>query len=109
MASHKPLCFAASGEHSLRFYLVRVYISRPVSSSRCWKGSARSSAISSHHPSLETGKRRQEPLAVIGMGCRLPGGINSPATYWNALLSGLDAIREVPEDRWKHAQFHDPN
>ncbi len=51
----------------------------------------------------------REPLAVVGIGCRLPGGIDSPASYWNALLAGLDAIRDVPGDRWNHARFHDPN
>ena len=30
----------------------------------------------------------REPLAVVGIGCRLPGGIDSPTTYWNALLAG---------------------
>lgn len=49
----------------------------------------------------------REPLAVIGIGCRLPGGLNSPTALWNALLKGVDAIREVPEDRWKHSRFHD--
>lgn len=51
----------------------------------------------------------REPLAVIGIGCRLPGGIDSPAAFWDALLRGFDAIRDVPEDRWKHSRFHDAN
>ncbi|MBX9679350.1 MAG: SDR family NAD(P)-dependent oxidoreductase [Gemmataceae bacterium] len=41
------------------------------------------------------------------MGCRFPGGIDSPAAYWQALLDGINAIREVPDDRWKHSLFHD--
>src|SRR4051812_30770152 len=49
----------------------------------------------------------REPLAVVGMGCRFPGGIDSPVAYWDALLRGLDAIRDVPEDRWNHPWFHD--
>jgi acyl transferase domain-containing protein/surfactin synthase thioesterase subunit/NAD(P)-dependent dehydrogenase (short-subunit alcohol dehydrogenase family)/acyl carrier protein len=49
----------------------------------------------------------REPIAVVGIGCRFPGGLNSPAAYWDALLAGLDAIREVPLDRWKHSRFHD--
>jgi polyketide synthase 5 len=48
-------------------------------------------------------------LAVIGIGCRLPGGIGSPDEFWKALLKGFDAIRDVPEDRWKHSRFHDTN
>lgn len=53
--------------------------------------------------------RQREPLAVIGIGCRLPGGIDSPVVFWDALLRGVNAIRDVPDDRWKHARFHDTN
>ncbi len=49
----------------------------------------------------------REPLAVIGIGCRFPGGIDSAASYWNALLKGVDAIRDVPADRWNHSRLHD--
>ncbi|WP_369187767.1 acyltransferase domain-containing protein [Streptomyces sp. R08] len=41
-----------------------------------------------------------EPVAVIGVGCRLPGGVRGPADYWRLLLEGVDAIGRVPEDRW---------
>jgi len=58
-------------------------------------------------PNLDHPQR--EPLAVIGIGCRLPGGIDSPVAFWDALLRGVDAIRDVPDDRWKHARFHDTN
>ncbi|MCB9875151.1 MAG: SDR family NAD(P)-dependent oxidoreductase [Planctomycetaceae bacterium] len=51
----------------------------------------------------------REPLAVIGIGCRLPGGITCPVEFWDALLKGIDAICDVPEDRWKHSRFHDTN
>ena len=52
---------------------------------------------------------QREPLAVIGIGCRFPGGIDSPTAYWDALLRGLNAICDVPDDRWKHERFHDIN
>ncbi|MDO0935643.1 beta-ketoacyl synthase N-terminal-like domain-containing protein [Streptomyces sp. DG2A-72] len=42
-----------------------------------------------------------EPLAVIGVGCRLPGGVHAPSDYWRLLCEGGDAIRRVPEDRWR--------
>lgn len=42
-----------------------------------------------------------EPVAVIGLGCRLPGGVHGPADYWRLLTDGVDAIRRVPEDRWR--------
>ncbi|MEV6512853.1 acyltransferase domain-containing protein [Streptomyces sp. NPDC051642] len=41
-----------------------------------------------------------EPVAVIGVGCRLPGGVHGPADYWHLLIDGVDAIGRVPEDRW---------
>ena len=37
-----------------------------------------------------------EPIAIIGMGCRLPGGVDSPESYWELLRSGRDAVTEVP-------------
>ncbi len=43
---------------------------------------------------------RHEPIAVVGMGCRLPGGARSPAAFWELLSRGEDAIRPVPSDRW---------
>ncbi|MCO5973397.1 type I polyketide synthase [Actinoallomurus soli] len=41
-----------------------------------------------------------EPIAVIGIGCRFPGGVSGPETYWRFLLDGGDGIREVPDGRW---------
>ena len=51
---------------------------------------------------------RTEPMAIIGIGCRLPGGVNTPAAYWRLLRNGLDAITEVPAERWNAAAFFDP-
>ncbi|MGW0585935.1 beta-ketoacyl synthase N-terminal-like domain-containing protein, partial [Streptomyces sp. NPDC002920] len=42
-----------------------------------------------------------EPVAVIGVGCRLPGGVRGPAEYWRLLVDGVDAIGRVPADRWR--------
>ncbi|MCX5366433.1 acyltransferase domain-containing protein [Streptomyces sp. NBC_00124] len=42
-----------------------------------------------------------EPIAVVGIGCRLPGGVHGPDEYWRLLREGVDAIRRVPEDRWR--------
>jgi len=43
---------------------------------------------------------RDEPIAVIGLGCRFPGGGHSPAAFWRALENGVDGIREIPAERW---------
>ncbi|MEV8533622.1 type I polyketide synthase [Streptomyces sp. NPDC051211] len=40
-------------------------------------------------------------LAVVGLGCRLPGGVSSPAGLWDLLRSGGDAVGTVPDDRWE--------
>ena len=42
-----------------------------------------------------------EPIAIIGVGCRLPGGVESPAQFWGVLDAGADGIGEVPEGRWE--------
>ena len=52
---------------------------------------------------------RIEPIAIVGVGCRLPGGANDPETFWDLLQHGVDAIREVPPDRWKIEDYFDPN
>src|SRR5271156_2109360 len=52
---------------------------------------------------------RVTAVAVIGMGCRLPGGIDSPEKLWQALLRGDDLITEVPADRWDVDEFYDPD
>ena len=49
----------------------------------------------------------QEPIAVLGMGCRLPGGIESPEQFWQLLAEGREAIAEIPSDRWDlQLHFH---
>ena len=50
-----------------------------------------------------------EPIALIGMGCRLPGGIVGPESYWDFLVGGGDGISEVPSDRWDADEFYDPD
>ncbi|WP_437580046.1 SDR family NAD(P)-dependent oxidoreductase [Sorangium sp. So ce887] len=49
-----------------------------------------------------------EPIAVVGMSCRLPGGATSPAAFWELLCEGRHGIREVPAERWDIEAFvHD--
>ncbi|GAB3959476.1 hypothetical protein GCM10029978_006620 [Actinoallomurus acanthiterrae] len=45
--------------------------------------------------------RPAEAIAVIGIGCRLPGGADSPDAYWNLLREGRDASGPAPADRWR--------
>ena len=55
-----------------------------------------------------TGTTPVTPVAVIGMACRLPGGIDSPELLWEALLRGDDLITEIPPDRWDGDEYYDP-
>ncbi|MGA9674438.1 MAG: sulfolipid-1 biosynthesis phthioceranic/hydroxyphthioceranic acid synthase [Mycobacterium sp.] len=47
-------------------------------------------------------------IGVIGMACRLPGGIDSPEQLWEALLRGDDLVTEIPPDRWDADEYYDP-
>ncbi|KAH8660863.1 fatty acid synthase S-acetyltransferase [Tricladium varicosporioides] len=49
----------------------------------------------------------REPIAVVGMACRFPGGIGTPHELWNALMEGADLVSEVPNDRFDINNFHD--
>ncbi|HET7695303.1 MAG TPA: SDR family NAD(P)-dependent oxidoreductase [Vicinamibacterales bacterium] len=51
--------------------------------------------------------KRVEPIAVIGLGCRFPGGVSTPEAYWQLLRGGIDAITEVPADRWDVDAYYD--
>lgn len=57
-----------------------------------------------------SGNRNQvEPIAIIGLGCRLPGGVESPEELWKLLCDGVDAIEEVPASRWNLDTIYDPD
>ncbi|NER24035.1 MAG: type I polyketide synthase [Symploca sp. SIO1C2] len=59
---------------------------------------------------LETVERsKSEPIAIIGMGCRFPGGANDPETFWRLLRDGTDAIMPIPCSRWDIDAHYDPN
>ena len=49
-----------------------------------------------------------EPIAVIGMGCRFPGA-NDPESFWQLLRDGVDMIKEIPADRWPKQAFYHPD
>src|ERR1700741_3517412 len=50
-----------------------------------------------------------EPVAVVGIGCRFPGGVVGPGNYWAFLANGGDAISEIPSERWDADAFYDPD
>ncbi|HLW48922.1 MAG TPA: SDR family NAD(P)-dependent oxidoreductase [bacterium] len=51
----------------------------------------------------------QEPLAIIGIGCRLPSGLNDPESFWRFLCDARVAAGEIPPDRWNPLTFYDPD
>src|SRR3954451_1028146 len=50
-----------------------------------------------------------EPVAVVGVGCRFPGDVVGPESFWRLLVDGEDAVSEVPADRWDAEEFYDPD
>jgi acyl transferase domain-containing protein len=54
-------------------------------------------------------RQAAEPIAIVGMSCRFPGGVSTPESYWRLLSGGVDAIGEIPADRWDVDALYDPN
>ncbi|MCQ0003447.1 type I polyketide synthase [Actinomadura madurae] len=55
-------------------------------------------------------RTEDEPIAIVGMSCRLPGGVHSPEQLWRLLTDGADAIAPMPEDRgWEPDRLYDPD
>ncbi|WP_280373481.1 type I polyketide synthase [Nocardia abscessus] len=48
-------------------------------------------------------------VAIVGIGCRFPGGIDGPDSFWDLVVRKGDGIVEVPADRWNLAKFYDPD
>jgi acyl transferase domain-containing protein/SAM-dependent methyltransferase len=55
----------------------------------------------------ETERRQREPIAVVGIGMRLPGGAHNESSLWEVLANGVDTISEIPSDRWDLDAYYD--
>jgi acyl transferase domain-containing protein/acyl-CoA synthetase (AMP-forming)/AMP-acid ligase II/acyl carrier protein len=58
---------------------------------------------------LRAAGSRSEPIAIVGVGCRFPGGIVDLESFWRVLDEELDATGEMPPDRWDVDALYDPD
>jgi acyl transferase domain-containing protein len=66
-------------------------------------------AIDSLQSRLDAVERdRTEPIAIVGLSCRFPGS-NDADAFWRVLSEGIDAVTEVPNDRWDKDAYYDPD
>ncbi|MDA1052764.1 MAG: beta-ketoacyl synthase N-terminal-like domain-containing protein [Planctomycetota bacterium] len=69
---------------------------------------ARSSGTS-HNELARKQHRPADTIAIVGMACRFPGGVDSPEAYWQLLRDGADAVSEIPRERWNIDDYYDPD
>jgi acyl transferase domain-containing protein/NADPH:quinone reductase-like Zn-dependent oxidoreductase len=50
-----------------------------------------------------------DPIAIVGMACRLPGGADTPDRFWQVMRDSVCAVREAPPDRWNGEVWYDPD
>jgi amino acid adenylation domain-containing protein len=80
-----------------------------VSSRRPVEREARPFSPGEEEQQTAADRTETEPIAIVGMSCRFPGGANDLDAYWRLLHDGVDAISEVPRDRWDVDQYYDPD
>jgi phthiocerol/phenolphthiocerol synthesis type-I polyketide synthase C len=99
-----------NGSNHPRSGLVWDYLSTQSYSHRL-AGNAPSSNGSGHHELDERANQREtgraEPIAIVGIGCRFPGA-SGLDEFWSLVRNGVDAITEIPRERWNIDALFDP-
>jgi acyl transferase domain-containing protein/SAM-dependent methyltransferase/acyl carrier protein len=54
-------------------------------------------------------RQKSDPIAIVGVGLRLPGGARDEASLWKMLADGVDTVTEIPKDRWDIDAYYDPD
>ena len=49
---------------------------------------------------------KNDPIAIVGIGCRFPGGANSPETFWKNLTDGINSLEDIPLERFDLEQVY---
>jgi acyl transferase domain-containing protein len=57
---------------------------------------------------VDSDHKNHEPIAITGIGCRFPGGVHDPQSFWKLVSEGVDAIQEIPADRIDIERYYDP-
>ncbi len=57
----------------------------------------------------EMDRRQKEPIAIVGFGLRFPGGAHDEFSLWQILAQGVNAVTEIPSDRWNLDEYYDPD
>ncbi|KAL6863280.1 putative PKS/NRPS-like protein biosynthetic cluster [Amphichorda felina] len=58
-------------------------------------------------PGLQRPNNMDQDIAIVSMACHLPGGVTTPDEYWDLLHNGIDAVIDVPSDRWNADKLYD--
>ncbi|MEV8319539.1 type I polyketide synthase [Streptomyces sp. NPDC059900] len=77
---------------------LREYLKRAIADARDARGRLR-----------EVEEKAREPIAIVGMACRYPGGVTDAESLWNLVEQGVDAVSPFPTDRGWREDLHDPD